>query len=598
MPVTLECHKAILEQMQNYICKIYNIENGRRGTGFFMNIPYKTKKIPVLITNYHIIDKEYIESNKTINITLNDGKNDITLELGNKRQTYFNKEYDTTIIEILPKYDNISFFLELEENILKGRSAYYYEKESIYIIQYPKAQNLSVSYGILNKIDNYNIYHFCCTENGSSGSPILSIKNQKVIGIHKKGNNNYRFQHNEGTFLKKPIEDFIDEYNNNNNDNNNNDNNNNNNINNNNININNNNNINNINNNNINNNNNDNNEINIFRKFNSSIFEEKLNLNKKINNNIKLNTDEIKIKYNIYNYKKECLRIFGSEFVNKNKNNCKLIYENKEFELKEFINIKNNKKEIIEIKLKGINKITDMSCLFKECNSLSSSTDLSHWDTSNITNMSYLFNKCDLLQNVPDISKWNISNVKYLQGMFKGCKSLKVLPDLSLWDTSNVMYMGGYFSDETSLNPLSDEEINKYNKNEYIISGMFYGCYSLSSLPDISNWNVSNVSDMSSMFFGCKTLSVLPDISKWNISKVNNMKDMFAGCNSLTVLPDISEWNTSNVTNMNGMFCGCISLSKLPDISKWNISNVTDMKIMFCGCKESLNIPPNFTFYK
>ena len=45
----------------------------------------------------------------------------------------------------------------------------------------------------------------------------------------------------------------------------------------------------------------------------------------------------------------------------------------------------------------------------------------------------------------------------------------------------------------------------------------------------------------------------LPDISKWNTSKVTNMSDMFYKCSSLLSLPDISKWNTSNVTNMNNI---------------------------------------------
>ena len=33
---------------------------------------------------------------------------------------------------------------------------------------------------------------------------------------------------------------------------------------------------------------------------------------------------------------------------------------------------------------------------------------------------------------------------------------------------------------------------------------MFSYCSSLKSLPDISNWNINNVTNMSSMFRGCK----------------------------------------------------------------------------------------------
>ena len=59
---------------------------------------------------------------------------------------------------------------------------------------------------------------------------------------------------------------------------------------------------------------------------------------------------------------------------------------------------------------------------------------------------------------------------------------------------------------------------------------MFAGCSSLTSLPDISNWDVNNVNNMDSMFFGCFSLSSLPDIFKWNIN--NKRHDgMFGGCN-------------------------------------------------------------------
>ena len=51
------------------------------------------------------------------------------------------------------------------------------------------------------------------------------------------------------------------------------------------------------------------------------------------------------------------------------------------------------------------------------------------------------------------------------------------------------------------------------------------------------------------MFWGCLSLSSLPDISKWNTNKVYNMSNMFDGCSSLSSLPDISKWNTNNAEN-------------------------------------------------
>ena len=80
-----------------------------------------------------------------------------------------------------------------------------YKRKSVYILHYPKGE-LSVSYGLINDIIEGKINHYCNTEEGSSGSPILSLNDMKVIGIHKAaGNNNY----NKGSFLKYPIEEFI-----------------------------------------------------------------------------------------------------------------------------------------------------------------------------------------------------------------------------------------------------------------------------------------------------------------------------------------------------------------------------------------------------
>ena len=58
------------------------------------------------------------------------------------------------------------------------------------------------------------------------------------------------------------------------------------------------------------------------------------------------------------------------------------------------------------------------------------------------------------------------------------------------------------------------------------------------------------------MFSECKTLISLPDISNWNTENVTDMSNMFNECSSLITLSDISKWNTENVTNMSSMFSG------------------------------------------
>ncbi len=59
------------------------------------------------------------------------------------------------------------------------------------------------------------------------------------------------------------------------------------------------------------------------------------------------------------------------------------------------------------------------------------------------------------------------------------------------------------------------------------------------------------------------------------------MRYMFFGCSSLISLPNISKWNIDNVTIMTYIFGKCTSLKKLPDISKWNVSNVKTIGVYF-----------------
>ena len=44
----------------------------------------------------------------------------------------------------------------------------------------------------------------------------------------------------------------------------------------------------------------------------------------------------------------------------------------------------------------------------------------------------------------------------------------------------------------------------------------------------ISNWDVSNVTDMNNMFIHC--ILFYKDISNWNVSKVRYNKKMFSNC--------------------------------------------------------------------
>ena len=91
--------------------------------------------------------------------------------------------------------------------------------------------------------------------------------------------------------------------------------------------------------------------------------------------------------------------------------------------------------------------------------------------------------------------------------------------------------------------------------------------YKISTKYEVKNYNsnklkiilkgINNITDMSYMFYDCSCLSSLPDISIWDTSDVNNMSYMFYNCSFLRSFSDISKWDTSNVTNMSHMFYNC-----------------------------------------
>ena len=205
-PVNISGTRTILNQLINCICKIKI--KGINGTGFFCSINLENiNPINCLITNNHIIDKEYYENNNEIELLLNDEEKVILLNLEKKRKTFFDKNYDIALIEI-KKDDDIENFLELDEKIFKDNEKSLYEDKSIYLLQYPNGKKAAVSYGLVNSFDNFNINHTCSTEQGSSGSPIINLENNKVIGVHKEASINFNF--NIGTFLKFPLNDFLE----------------------------------------------------------------------------------------------------------------------------------------------------------------------------------------------------------------------------------------------------------------------------------------------------------------------------------------------------------------------------------------------------
>ncbi len=209
IPIALEKTSVILEQMKKCICKII-YKNGF-GTGFFCHISNQNYTIPVLITNNHIINETTLKEKNVLNITLNGDKEIKKIKLFKNKKIYMDTKNDLTLIEINPEIDKIHNFLELDEGIFSSEKTLY---ETIYIPHYPKSisdKNIYVAFGVLNQLDDEKFKFFCNPGDGSSGSPILNISKNKVIGIYKEANDIFNL--NQSCLFKKSLSECLHESN-------------------------------------------------------------------------------------------------------------------------------------------------------------------------------------------------------------------------------------------------------------------------------------------------------------------------------------------------------------------------------------------------
>ncbi len=159
-----------------------------------------------------------------------------------------------------------------------------------------------------------------------------------------------------------------------------------------------------------------------------------------------------------------------------------------------------------------------------------------------------------------------------LRHLFCDCREFN--GDLSQWDVSQVTNLDSTFAGCEKFNG----DLSKWNVgNVTSMRYSFFGCDAFNA--NLSEWNVGRVVDMGDMLYGCYAFN--SDLSRWNVAQVANMDQLFYNCWAFNA--DISKWNVARVTTMNRMFYGCKIFNA--NLSRWDVSNVEDMGFMFWGCE-------------
>ncbi|WP_053977652.1 BspA family leucine-rich repeat surface protein [Mangrovimonas xylaniphaga] len=202
------------------------------------------------------------------------------------------------------------------------------------------------------------------------------------------------------------------------------------------------------------------------------------------------------------------------------------------------------------------------------------------WGDTEWTSMEGMFKGCsNLVIKATDVP--NLSKVTSMKEMFYGCASIGIIPNLGEWDVSNVTNLAGMFNRATSFN----QSLDTWDVSKVSTMGEMFS-YARSFNQPLEAWDVSNVVNMEAMFF--QAASFNQPLNAWDVSKVTNMSNMFSdglfSTTSKTVKfnQPLDAWDVSNVTDMSYMFCGA---KFNQSIEAWDVSNLLTMKAMFYESK-------------
>lgn len=260
-----------------------------------------------------------------------------------------------------------------------------------------------------------------------------------------------------------------------------------------------------------------------------------------------------------------------------------------------------------------ITSVRSLNNMFNGCTSITDNalSGINNWDTSNITDMQCIFKDCNDASFVkPGISYWNTNSLNDMNSMFYGASNFNenistkydISNDLIVWDVSGAADKQQVFLNAHGFNngDLSGQSNNPLNWNigqANNLQQMFSGATSFNQPIDFSHviidmsggntyqykqWDVSGVKRMGQLFNGCTSFN--QSISNWNTSKVTKMIEMFKNASNFNQ-PLI--WQTDSVDNMRSMFEGASSFNQnlsyrlVNNNHVWNMENVKNIQDMF-----------------
>ena len=269
-----------------------------------------------------------------------------------------------------------------------------------------------------------------------------------------------------------------------------------------------------------------------------------------MNTNYKKLFSIIKLVYEIKDEK--IITILDSDFVNNNKNNCKMIVDNKIYLLSDKYQIFDEKMKLLKIKLLVLNnKKIDLSFMFYNCKSLKEFKLVSKFEEiikednkkeyhNNQSKNKLIDNSVDANTQSDLTSKNNGNDINHLLN-----QAIKIYYMYNDFDRNNDLEkLNNIINLSNDYITPSLNSIEYKNKNNNCIE---YNLFNENSLS-LNNWkNIRLNNDSLNLY------KVYKNIEKDKII-ATDLSYMFFGCSSLLSITGLSKINTSNVKYLNHMF--------------------------------------------
>jgi surface protein len=196
-------------------------------------------------------------------------------------------------------------------------------------------------------------------------------------------------------------------------------------------------------------------------------------------------------------------------------------------------------------------------------NSANAASNLKMWEVLSLGNYSTLTRMTSAFQGASTSLRVAAALPSTVRDLSLAFASSTANPDITGWDVSQVTTMTGMFQNATAFNQNIGTWTTSATTN---MRSMFAGAAAFNQ--ELSSWDVSNVTNMSFMFEGAVRFN------NSDTSQTGNPSNILAGTKPLL-------WTTSAVTDMSYMFRGAKSFNQ--NINSWDVSKVTNFKYMFAG---------------